>query len=107
MTVVLNIYEKCSLILSKFDTSILGNYRPFTITAESMVKFVNWIEINIMNRAVYMVIDISKRISAIGKQLQTKNVQWYNFYGFIIITTILSTLVIAYAAILAYIRGVL
>ena len=106
MTGILYLYEKLSNLLSLFDTKILGNYKPLIYTADFLVKVVNWIEINIMNKSVFIVADISRRISAIGKQLQTSNVQWYNFYGFIIITVILSVLVIAYSAIMAYIRGV-
>ena len=106
MSVVLSFYEKFSSLLSKFDTNILSNYKPLIYVTGSMVKFVNWIENNVMNKSVFVVIDISRRISAIGKQLQTKNIQRYNFYGFVIITAIISVLIIAYVAILAYIRGV-
>lgn len=106
MTFVSNIYEKFSLLLSKYDTKIFANYKPVTFSAECMVNIINWIEINIMNKSVLITADISRRISAIGRQLQTKNIQHYNFYGFVIITTIISTLIIAYVAVLAYIRGV-
>ena len=92
--------------MSDFDFLVLGNYSPITRIAGGCVKIASWIEINIMNNAVNFVVDFSRRLSAISKQLQTKNVQWYNFYGFIIITAVISMLVITYAAILAYIRGV-
>ena len=106
MTAVSGLYNKISNLLAAFDLKILGNYRLQLGLSKSCVKIISGIETNIMNGAVASIVDFSRRVSAISKQLQTKNVQWYNFYGFIIITAIMSALVIAYSAILAYIKGV-
>lgn len=106
MTVVLGLYNKIANFFTLFDTKILNNYTIQLGLSKFCVNLVSWIETNIMNRAVYTTANFAKRVSAISKQLQTKNVQWYNFYGFVIITAVISCLVIAYVAILAYIEGV-
>lgn len=106
MTIVLWLYNSTSNVLGKFDNYILGNYNPVINISSLCVKITSWIEKNVMNRSVTAISEFCRRVSAIGKQLQTRNVQWYNFYGFTIIVFVMSVLVIAYAAILAYIRGV-
>lgn len=107
MTLFLGIYNKFSELLSKFDKNILGNYNLLINFSKFAVKVTGWIETKIMNGSVNFTVDFVKRISAISKQLQTKNVQRYNSYAFMIIATVLSCLVVTYVAILAYFRGVI
>lgn len=103
---ITKIYNGISVFLGVFDNEILGNYKPIIKCVKFGVKCASFTETNIMNRFVHTVTDFTWRISSIGKQIQTKNVQWYNFYGFIIITAILCGLVVAYVALLSYFRGV-
>lgn len=106
MTIVLGIYNNTAKFLDKFDRAVLGNYKPIVFISRLGVKVISWTETYIMNGVVSFIADFTKRISSISKQLQIRNVQRYNFYAFMIITTILSFLVITYVAILAYFRGV-
>lgn len=106
MTTVLYIYNTTANIFNKIDIKFLSNYNPIINISKFGIAIVSWIETNIMNKSVSSTANFTRRISAISKQFQTKNVQWYNFYGFVIITAIISVLVIAYVAILTYSRGV-
>ena len=101
-----DIYKSFSNSLDWFDRNIFGNYKPIFWISKTCVNIIYWIEINIMNESVKIIADYTKRLSSIGKQLQTRNVQRYNCYGFIIITAVITCLVIAYVAILAYLKGV-
>ena len=60
------------------------------------VKTAGWIEENIMNKSVTLTADLTKMLSKWGSKLQTKNIQSYNAYAFILVTIVVSLVIIAY-----------
>ena len=97
--IVSNVYEKISLGLNFIDTKILSNYKPILFMSKLPVRIVNWVEINIMNKSVELVSDISKNISKSDMLLQNRNVQSYNAYAFIMVAIAIA-LVIAWYTLL-------
>ena len=87
------------------DTRILANYNLPIWIAQTGVKTFNWVENHIMNNAVNIIKSCLKRISLFDSNIQTGNIQKYNAYAFIIITTILACLIFAYTLILSFIGG--
>lgn len=87
------------------DTRILANYNLPIWIAQTGVKTFNWVENHIMNNAVNIIKSCLKRISLFDSNIQTGNIQKYNAYAFIIITTILACLIFAYTLIISFIGG--
>ena len=87
-------YNKVAQICDFVDTKVLGNYTLITNTAKKSVQFVEWIEKNIMEKAVKNTSGIIKKISEYDFRLQKRNVQIYNAYALIIITIILSGIIV-------------
>ena len=75
---------------------VLGNYKPLLIASKCGVKTAGWIEENIMNKSVTLTADLTKMLSKWGSKLQTKNIQSYNAYAFILVTIVVSLVIIAY-----------
>lgn len=98
--VLTKIYDFISNTTNFIDTRILADYRFFIWFAKFNVKVVNWIETNIMNKTVSLTVKCAKNLSRWGKKLQTKNIQSYNAYGFIVVTIILCSVIIAYTVII-------
>ena len=94
------IYQKLSIILYKLETNLFENYNPIIIISKYFVKSFNWVEENIMNGTVKLVADTSKLLSEADKRIQSRNVQNYNAYGFIIIAVIITLVIISYTFIL-------
>jgi len=90
------IYNKISFGLDFIDNKILSNYKPILFLSKYSVKIVNWIEINIMNKSVSLVSNISKEFSRRGMLLQDGNIQTYNAYAFIIVSVIIALVIIGY-----------
>lgn len=103
---VVKIYDGFTNLLGNFDTKILSNYTPVIFTAKLVRDLVFWIETNVMEGMVSMTVKLAKKLSEIDLKCQSGNIQRYNLYGFIIITIIITCLVIAYTAVLTYIKGV-
>ena len=67
------------------------------------VKTTGWIEKNIMNKSVSLTADFTRKLSLWDMKLQSRNVQSYNAYAFILLTVIISLVIIAYKVILSQI----
>ena len=100
-----HLYSKICNIANWIEAKIFTNYKPILFTSASMVKITDTIENDIMMGAVKFITKTSKRCSYLYSKLQSGNIQKYNAYAFIIITLILTSLVIAYTAIITYIGG--
>lgn len=94
--ILTKIYSFIANTANYVDVKILADYRPLIWFARFDVKFVNWIEMNIMNKAVSVTCGSAKKFSEWCEKLQTKNVQSYNAYAFIIVTIVLCLVIIAY-----------
>jgi NADH:ubiquinone oxidoreductase subunit 5 (subunit L)/multisubunit Na+/H+ antiporter MnhA subunit len=92
-------YNKISRCLNNTENKIFSNYGCIIWIAKLPVVITNWIEINIMNKAVTFVSDISKNLSRRDMILQNGNVQSYNAYAFIMITIITALVIIGYTLI--------
>ena len=95
-TVLAKIYEKFAIAMNFIDVKVFGNYKPLLIASKCGVKTAGWIEENIMNKSVTLTADLTKMLSKWGSKLQTKNIQSYNAYAFILVTIVVSLVIIAY-----------
>ena len=84
------------LVFKIFVEKILSNYKPLIFCAKTNIRFVNWIETAIMNKTVQITAEFVRKISQFDSKLQTKNVQTYNAYAFIIITVIICLIIFGY-----------
>lgn len=89
-------YDKISGCLNYIDNKILSNYKLILFISKLPVKITNWIEVNVMNKSVSFVSDISKELSRRDMLLQQGNVQTYNAYAFIIVTAIIALVIAGY-----------
>lgn len=94
--VLAKIYEKFAIAMNFIDVKVFGNYKPLLIASKCGVKTAGWIEENIMNKSVTLTADLTKMLSKSGSKLQTKNIQSYNAYAFILVTIVVSLVIIAY-----------
>lgn len=94
--VLAKIYEKFAIAMNFIDVKVFGNYKPLLIASKCGVKTAGWIEENIMNKSVTLTADLTKMLSKWGSKLQTKNIQSYNAYAFILVTIVVSLVIIAY-----------
>lgn len=90
-------YNSISNAANYIDTKILSNYKPFLFMAKTNVKFVDWIETNVMNNSVTLTVKFAKKFSEWNAKLQSRNVQNYNAYAFMIVTIVLCLVIIAYS----------
>lgn len=104
-TVVVKTYTTFTNILNSVDTKILGNYKPIIFLSKLGVRIIAFVENNVMNKTVTLISEFSKAISKFDMKAQSGKIQRYNLYAFIIITVILSTLLIAYTAIITWAQG--
>lgn len=93
------VYEKFSKCLNYIDNKILSNYKPIIYLSKLPVKMTDWIEVNIMNKSVSLISNISKELSERNMLLQSGNVQTYNAYAFIFVTVIIAFIIIGYTII--------
>ena len=101
--VVTKIYYYIATFAYWIDKNIFGNYYLPVEISKLGVRAFNFIEKNIMNGTVNSVEKTCKRLSIIDKVSQSGNVQKYNANAFIIVTVVLTSLIIAYMAIINYI----
>ena len=94
--VVSKVYEKISMGLDFIDTKILSNYKPVLFISKLPVKIVNWVEVNVMNKSVSLVSNISKNFSKSDMLLQSRNVQSYNAYAFIMVAIVIALVIAGY-----------
>ncbi len=92
-------------ICSTLDIRILANYKPIINFAKILVKIFDLIENYIMNGIIKIIVDLFKNVSIIYSKAQNGNIQNYNAYAFIIITIIITSLILAYLAMLIYFGG--
>lgn len=101
--VLAKIYEKFAIAMNFIDVKVFGNYKPLLIASKCGVKTAEWIEENIMDKSVTLTVNLTKILSKWGSKLQTKNIQSYNAYAFILVTVVVSLVIIAYKVILSQI----
>ena len=89
-------YATLSNFMKKIDEKVFANYTPIIISAKYGVQTIYWFEEKIMNGFVNLIVKSCKKISEIWSKLQTKNVQTYNAYAFLLITIIMSLIVVIY-----------
>lgn len=106
MTIILWLYNKFAESLAKFDTKILGNYKPIIYVSKIGVNLIDFVETKIMNGVVNEITKSIKKLSEIDLKAQNGNIQRYNLYAFLIITIIITILSIAYLTIIINIKGV-
>ena len=93
-------YDKFTNGMNYLNNNILANYKPLIFISKTGVNIIEWMEINIFNKTVCLVSDFSKWVSKQDLILQSKNIQTYNAYAFIIITIISAIVIIGYTFIL-------
>ena len=93
------VYEKFATGLNYADNKIFANFKPIIFLSKLPVRITNWIEVNVMNKSVSLVSDISKELSRLDMILQSRNVQSYNAYAFIIVTIIIAFVIVGYTLI--------
>ena len=101
-TFCVRIYEIFSNFLYWIDKNVFGNYKLLILSAKSGVKVADFVENKIMDGSVRFLTDACRKLSVADKIAQSGNVQRYNAYAFIIITSILTSLIFAYAVIITY-----
>lgn len=94
------IYESFANFLNLIEINIFTNYRPIIACAKLKVACINWIETNLMSGSVKLITEVSKNISEFDQKCQTRNIQTYNSYAFILTTIIISCVIIAYTIML-------
>ncbi len=95
---VTKIYGNIAKLTNFIDTKILTNYKPVLVSAKIGVKTSAFIEKYIMNGSVNLITKSAKGLSTLDLRAQSGNIQRYNIYAFIIITTIITCLIIGYVS---------
>ncbi len=95
---VTRLYEHISKFTNFIDTQVFANYKPVLASAKFGVKTSEFIEKYIMNGTVKLITNTAKGLSKLDLIAQSGNIQRYNIYAFIIITTILTCLIIGYVS---------
>ena len=78
------------------DDKIFSNYKPITNLAKYSVNFIGFIENKVMNGSVRLVSNTVRKLAILGAKLQSKNIQTYNAYAFIILTVVITLVIFAY-----------
>lgn len=99
-------YGMFSFMLAKTDENLSENYFGIKKAAALGVRVFNLIEEKIMNKSVVLTAKLFKRASVTDSKFQNGNIQNYNLYAFIIMTTITVCLVAAYITIAINFEGV-
>ena len=94
--ILVKIYEKIAQVSDFIELNFLSNYKPVMLFAKCSVKISDWIEENIMNKSVKITVNSAKKLSEWGAKLQSRNVQTYNAYGFILLTIVITLIIIGY-----------
>ena len=94
--ILVKIYEKIAQVSDFIELNFLSNYKPVMLFAKCSVKISGWIEENIMNKSVKITVNSAKKLSEWGAKLQSRNVQTYNAYGFILLTIVITLIIIGY-----------
>lgn len=105
MAIVTKLYNYIACFCSFVDDKILSNYKLPVLAAKTGVKTIDWIEKNIMFKAVDLTADLTKYLSKINNIVQNGDIRRYNLYAFTITVLIITGLVISYTAILNYMSG--
>ncbi len=100
--ILAKLYKNISEVCDFIDNKIFSNHKPAVFISKLLVKSMNFIEENVMNKTVSLTSDSLKEISKIDSVLQTKNIQTYNAYAFVIITCIITLVILSYKFILEY-----
>ena len=106
MNVCARIYAAFSNLCSWVDTKVFGEYRPIIFLSKTGVKISDFIETKIMNGGVNAIKKVTRGLSGFDLKAQNGNIQRYNTYAFIIITTIITCLIFAYVAIISFVGGI-
>lgn len=99
------VYDKICWISENIENKVFANYKPIKLMADFGVRIFAFVEHSVMNGTVKVIGNCFKGISQKYKIAQSGNIQNYNAYAFVIITVILTSLILAYSAIISYIGG--
>jgi NADH-quinone oxidoreductase subunit L len=102
---IVQVYNWISNKLNNIETKIFSNYNLIIYLANLGVKVSNYIETKIMDGSVSLITKSAKMISLIDLKAQDGNIQKYNAYAYIIITTIITCLIIGYTTAIIYIKA--
>lgn len=102
---IVQVYNWISNKLNNIETKIFSNYNLIIYLANLGVKVSNYIETKIMDGSVSLITKSAKMISLIDLKSQDGNIQKYNAYAYIIITTIITCLIIGYTTAIIYIKA--
>lgn len=94
--IIVRFYGKLAQVTDFVDLKILSNYKPVLLISEASIKAAGWIEENVMNKSVKITVEAAKKLSEWGAKLQSRNVQTYNAYGFILLTIVITLIIIGY-----------
>ena len=103
--IIPKVYYWFANLANDMEKAIFMNYKPIISIMSSLVKLVNFVEKNIMERTVK---GISKLMCSLSKGdlvMQSGNVQTYNAYAFILVTIVITIVIIGYTFIITYIGG--
>ena len=98
--VLTRIYDKIAAAMNFIDVKVFANYKILTAVSKAGVSTAGWIENNIMNNTVNFTVASAKKLSEWGGKIQTKNIQSYNAYAFILLTLIITLVIIGYTVML-------
>ena len=98
-------YFNFTCLCKWIDLKILGNYKPLIALTNTGIKTVSFIEANIIEGFVKLIVKILTKLSLIDLKAQNGNIQNYNAYAFIIITLVLMCLILGYITFLTLMGG--
>ena len=94
------VYYKLAYCAETAETKIFSNYKFLKKIALCTVKISGYIEKNIIEVGVGLLSGLIKEISKFDLMMQTKKIQSYNIYAFILVTIIITLVIIGYNYIL-------
>ncbi|MBR6126939.1 hypothetical protein IKQ21_04565 [bacterium] len=99
------LYELFAILLNRIEHNIFCNYKLVTKTFNILVKIAGFMEVGIMDKSVLRLTNWFKSVSKKDSVLQKGNVQAYNGYAMILITTTLIIVTVGYVFICAKFTG--
>lgn len=95
------LYDRICILADFIDTKIFANYKPVKTLIKIGIRSVDFVETNVMNKSVSLTASAFKKMSEWDSYLQSRNVQTYNAYAFILLTIIVSCVIITYTMVLS------
>ncbi|MCQ2739636.1 MAG: hypothetical protein MJ237_05350 [bacterium] len=102
-TVITKSYGKIAELCDFVDKKLFSEYGIIITISKFLIKLFGFVEKNIINKIVDLIIRAARWTSKSDLKVQSGNIQKYNFYAFILLSVAVFVMVIAYTAILEYI----